>query len=151
MSNHEPHIRPAAPADAARMAEIEVFNYRLYFYPIFRSDAYYFDEMQVVKRQQLYQDLAPLCHVYDDGAVKGFICAENGHIRKLFVEPVLQDRGIGHRLLQYAIDYLDARSLWVLEKNPRARQFYERHGFRLTGENQLEDGTQEYLLRMERA
>ena len=33
-------IRPATVADLPRIAEIEVFNYRLYFYPIFRSDGF---------------------------------------------------------------------------------------------------------------
>ena len=41
------HIRPATPDDLARIAEIEVFNYRLNFYPIFRSDEYYFGSLQV--------------------------------------------------------------------------------------------------------
>lgn len=29
------NIRPAVPADLARIAEIEVFNYRMNFYPSF--------------------------------------------------------------------------------------------------------------------
>jgi len=31
-------IRKATAADLARIAEIEIFNYRLNFYPIFRND-----------------------------------------------------------------------------------------------------------------
>ena len=41
------HIRPARTEDLNRIAEIEIFNYRLYFYPIFRSDRYYFGEKTV--------------------------------------------------------------------------------------------------------
>ena len=41
------YIRAATAADLARIAEIEVFNYRMNFYPIFRSDEFYFDEMTV--------------------------------------------------------------------------------------------------------
>lgn len=40
--------------------------------------------------------------------------------------------------------------LWVLEKNPDARRFYERHGFALTGEKEYEDDTEEFLLKMKR-
>ena len=40
-------IRKANDKDLARIAEILIFNYRLYFYPIFQSDEYYFDELQV--------------------------------------------------------------------------------------------------------
>ena len=35
-------IRKATKNDLARIAEIQVFNYRLYFYPIFRTDEYFF-------------------------------------------------------------------------------------------------------------
>ena len=31
-------IRPAEAKDLARIAEIEIFNYRLNFYPIFQND-----------------------------------------------------------------------------------------------------------------
>ena len=35
-------IRPASAADLARIAEIEIFNYRLNFFPIFRYEPFYF-------------------------------------------------------------------------------------------------------------
>ena len=41
------NIRPARPDDAARLAEIEIFNYRLNFYPIFRTNDYFFRELTV--------------------------------------------------------------------------------------------------------
>ena len=40
-------IRQLPPANLARIAEFEVFNYRLIFYPNFRSGEFYFDEMIV--------------------------------------------------------------------------------------------------------
>ena len=33
-------IRKANRNDLSRIAEIQVFNYRLYFYPIFKSDSF---------------------------------------------------------------------------------------------------------------
>ena len=41
-------IRKAELYDLARIAEIEVFNYRLNFYHIFQNDYFYFQEMQVL-------------------------------------------------------------------------------------------------------
>ena len=35
-------IRKATINDINRIAEIEIFNYRLNFYPIFKSDNFYF-------------------------------------------------------------------------------------------------------------
>ena len=53
------NIRPAVSADLTRIAEIEVFNYRMNFYPIFRSDAFYFDEMTVPNLMPLRVDFIP--------------------------------------------------------------------------------------------
>ena len=143
-------IRKATPADLARIAEIEIFNYRLNFYPIFQDDCFYFEELQVPKRMEIYRDCIGTIWVYDDGVVKGFFQAENGELKKLFVEPVLQGHSIGARLLEFAVEKARVRSLWALEKNKRAIAFYKRHGFGTTADRKLEEDTTEYLVRMER-
>ena len=144
------HIRPATPADLARIAEIEVFNYRLNFYPIFRSDEFYFGELTVPHLMQSRADFIPDILVYDDGVVKGFLHYGGDEVRRLYVEPVMQSQGIGAALLEYAIRELNGKRLWVLEKNPRAIAFYQQHAFRVTEEHRLEEGTEEYLVRLER-
>ena len=143
-------IRKAKQDDLNRIAEIEVFNYRLKFYPIFQDDEYYFGDLQVPNVAKRYADSLEDIRVWDDGVVKGFILVKDGEIKKLFVEPVLQGQGIGARLLEYAVEHLSAKTLWALDKNTGAIRFYQRHGFRLTGERQLEDGTSEYLVQMQK-
>ncbi|MBQ6331756.1 MAG: GNAT family N-acetyltransferase [Clostridia bacterium] len=146
------HIRPARAEDLLRIAEIEIFNYRLNFYPIFRSDAYYFGEKTVPNLTAFYSKEPGVIEntvVYDDGVVKGFVRVKDGEIEKLFVEPVLQNRGIGDALFRYAAEALGGRRLWVLEKNPRAIRFYERHGFHLTEQKKRVDDTNEFLICME--
>lgn len=144
------HIRPSSEADLGRIAEIEIFNYRLNFYPIFLSDEFYFEEMQVLTRMESLRRLLDELFVYDDGVVKGFMRVHGQEMCKLFVEPVLQSQGVGAALLAHAVDALGVRHLWALEKNARAIAFYQRHGFRLTEQRRLEEGTTEYLVRMER-
>ena len=144
------HIRPATPADLARIAEIEIFNYRLNFYPIFRSDEFYFGELTVPHLMQSRADFIPDILVYDDGVVKGFLHYGGDEVRRLYVEPVLQGQGIGAALLEYAIREKQVKRLWALEKNPRAIAFYARHGFFPNGERRLEEGTEEYLVRLVR-
>ena len=110
-------IRPAEKRDAYRIAEILVFNYRLNFYPIFRDDAFYFDEMQVKSVAEDYLtdgEALQNTYVYDDGAVKGMIQISGDEIRKLFVEPVLQGSGIGEKLLNYAVGSRGTAWLWAL-------------------------------------
>ena len=97
-----------------------------------------------------YADSLEDIRVGDDGVVKGFILVRDGEVKKLFVEPVLQSQGIGSGLLEYAVEHMGAKMLWALEKNTGAIRFYQRHGFRPTGEKRLEDGTSEYLVRMQK-
>ena len=144
------NIRKAKPEDLSRIAEIMVFNYRLNFYPIFKSDSYYFIDLGVPQIMEEYRPFIENMWVYDDGAVKGFVHAENSEVKKLFVEPILHGNGIGAELLEYAVKNCGANFLWALEKNERAIKFYERHGFCLTSERKPEEDTTEYLVRMKR-
>ena len=144
-------IRKAKLDDLARIAEIEVFNYRLNFYPIFKDDAFYFGEMQVLNVTQTNKSHMDQLWIYDDnGIVKGFLWVDDKQIKKLFVEPVLQSQGIGAKLLEHAVSELDATYLWALEKNTRAIAFYKRHGFLVTDEKMFEEDTTEYLVKLTR-
>ena len=144
------NIRKARIEDLIRISEIEVFNYRLNFYPIFRNDDYYFNELSVPNLIKRYENRLNNIYVYDDGVIKGFIEIENYELKKLFVEPVLQNQSIGTKLLKYAIDEFDVAYLWALKKNIRAINFYLRNGFVLSDEIKLEEGTSEYLIKMNR-
>lgn len=143
-------VRKAERKDLSRIAEIQVFNYRMNFYPIIPNDEYYFDELQVPALMQDYETELDSLYVYDDGVVKGFIKIEGTYIARLFVEPVLQNASIGSKLLEYAMEEHHADHLWALEKNVKAIRFYERHGFVATGEKKLEEGTTEYLILLRR-
>lgn len=142
-------IRQATSADLGRIAEIYVFNYRLNFYPLFLDDGFYFRELQVTTLMEQFRENVDQMWVYDDGAVKGFLQAEKGELRKLFVEPALQGNAIGARLLRHALCHLGVHTLWALEANEKAIRFYSRHGFRRTEDRILEEGTTAYLVRLE--
>lgn len=145
------HIRRATIKDISRIAEIEIFNYRMNFYPIFRNDEYYFDELQVSDEIEKYrrdQSLTEDIYVYDDGVIKGFAKIKDRELCKLFVEPVLQGNNIGAVLLEYAIKKHNVDFLWALEKNTLAISFYTRHGFHITAEKKYEDGTTEFLVKI---
>lgn len=147
------NIRQASQEDAPRLAEIEVFNYRLNFYPIFRYDEFYFDELSVLGETEKYRrGESPLrsTYVYDDGVVKGFVRIVGNEVKKLFVEPALQGQAIGEKLLNFAIERHKVTFLWALEKNVRAIRFYERHGFHVTDEKKFEEDTTEYLVKLTR-
>ena len=144
------YIRQATIDDLERIAEIFVFNYRLNFYPIFQEDTFYFEELTVSHMIESFAKELASIWVYDDGVVKGFIQFEKREVRRLFVEPALQGRAIGTALLEYGIAEKDVKSLWALEKNIKAIAFYKGHGFDTTNERKYEEGTTEFLVRLER-
>ena len=136
------NIRKAVPKDASRIAEIIITNYRMNFYPFFKNDEFYFDELNVIDMAENYKDGTDELnntYVYDDGVVKGIIRIKGNEIEKLYVEPTFQSVGIGAQLLDFAVNEMGADFLWALEYNKRGIAFYRRHGFELTGEKMIED------------
>lgn len=69
----------------------------------------------------------------------------------LNVDTFFQSEEIGHKLIEYANKELHADNLYALEKNVRAISFYKRYGFHLTGQKKYEEGTTEYLVKLERS
>ena len=146
-------IRKARPEDASRIAEILVFSKRKNYRRIFRNDWVSFGEIQVYPLAKEYIEFPEKLEnvwVYEDEFVKGMIHAEHGQIVELYVEPFFTGMGIGSKLIDFAINELRCEYLWALEKNDGAIRFYERHGFFPTGEKKLEEGTEEYLIKMHR-
>ena len=80
----------------------------------------------------------------------------DGYIQLIAVFPEFQGRGLGEKIMRFAEEKIFQRSknvfLCVSSFNPRAQKFYERLGYRKTGE--LEDflvaGSNEILMRKTR-
>ena len=147
------NIRKAKLEDISRIAEILVFTKRLNYRSIFQNDNYSFGEMQVLSVAQEYLDNPSVLNeiwVYYDEFVKGFIHVKDKEIKELYVDHFFENEGIGGKLIEFAIKNFDVQYLWVLKKNERAISFYKKHGFHYKGVCQFEEGTTEYLLKMER-
>ena len=146
-------IRKAVTQDVSRLAEILVFTKRMNYRKIFRDDKVSFGEMQVFPLAQDYitnPEKLQNIWVYDDEFVKGMLHIEGNELIELYVDSFFQNEGIGTKLIQFAIQIFDVSILFVLEKNSGAIRFYHRHGFSLTQERQLEEGTTEHIVKMER-
>ncbi len=74
-------------------------------------------------------EIVGYCQVEDQG--------QELFIRMLLLLPEYQGKGIGGRLIKEVIESAKAESkdvsLQVFKVNKRARAFYERHGFHMTG------------------
>ena len=145
-------IRKAEPKDISRIAEILVLTKRMKYRSIFNNDEYSFNGLQVVKVADEFKDpeLLDKVWIYDDGIVKGMIHLEEKEIAELYVDYFFWKEGIGSKLVEFAKEKFDAKFVWTLEKNEDAIRFYEAHGFKLNGKRQLEEGTPEYIVMLER-
>lgn len=146
-------IRHATTDDASRIAEILIFTKRMNYRKIFCDDRVSFGEMQVYPLAKSYIDNPKRLDgiwVYDDEFVKGIIHIEGSQIIELYVDSFFENKGIGSKLVRFAIEQMNCKYLWVLEKNLSAIRFYQRHGFVITGEKQYEEGTMEYIVKMKR-
>ena len=146
------NIRRAKPEDLSRIAEILVFDKRIKYRSIFHNDDYSFNELQVMRIVEEYgrQKILENIWVYDDGIVKGMIHVDGKEIIELYVDYFFWNQGIGAKLIKFAKEEYDVRFLWVLEKNTDAIKFYKNHGFGQNGKKQLEEGTTEYVVMLER-
>ena len=65
-----------------------------------------------------------------------------GEVYGCYVDPAHWRQGVGSALMAAALEHLaragyPEAALWVLEENPRARAFYERHGWVADGARKL--------------
>lgn len=145
--------RKATIEDASRIAEILIFTKRMNYRSIYQDDKVSFGEMQVyplAKEYIEFPDILKKIWVYEDEFVKGIIHIEDKEILELYVDSFFQNQGIGSELLEFAVRQMECQYLWGLEKNIRAIKFYKEHGFQVSDERELVEGTKEYVVKMKK-
>jgi putative acetyltransferase len=78
--------------------------------------------------------------------ISGFAGVSAGKVEMLFIHPDHRGRGIGKRLLRYAIEHLNAVQLDVNEQNTQAVGFYLKQGFEVVGRSEHDGMDQPYPL-----
>lgn len=146
-------IRKATIVDASRIAEILIFTKRMNYRSIYSDDKVSFGEMQVYPLAKEYienPDALKNIWVYEDEFVKGIVHIEDKEILELYVDSFFQNQGFGSELLEFAVGQMGCQYLWVLEKNARAIKFYKEHGFQVSDERELVEGTKEYVVKLKK-
>ncbi len=88
------------------------------------------------------------CLVEED-TVLGFIGVAEQKIEMLFLAPEHLGKGLGKRLLGFALDELDAQLVDVNEQNEQALRFYQKAGFEIFDRSEQDEQGKSYpLLRM---
>lgn len=123
-------LRPAAAADAEPLARVAHDSFRQAFAGIMspvamaqRPFAFFVERFGVQWPQVMVAER--------DGRIVGFSMVRDRHIDMLFVDPGVQARGVGKALLADA-ESGGAITLECFRDNSQARDFYEKHGWKLT-------------------
>jgi ribosomal protein S18 acetylase RimI-like enzyme len=146
-------IRPAAPQDATEIATIHVRTWQHAYRGQIPDD--YLDSLSILERTERWQRILANPGLQEqtfvaeiDGTLVGFCSvgksrnegtdATVGELYALYVAPHPMNKGAGSALVEAGKVYLieqgfKSATLWVLETNQNARQFYESKGWRADG------------------
>jgi GNAT superfamily N-acetyltransferase len=146
-------IRPGRPEDARAVAEVHVASWRYAYRGLLPDD--YLEKLSVDEREARllawFADPTPRSGILvaeEAGRIVGFVTfgpsrdddvgEETGEVPAIYVAPAATGAGIGRALLEKATAAsretgFTRASLWVLERNERARRFYEKAGWRWDG------------------
>lgn len=98
--------------------------------------------------KDVYLPIAETFIYEDEENIKGFISIiDNEFIGALFVHTEYQNKGIGTKLIDYAVDKYKALNLAVYKENQKSVQFYINRGFKIISEQINEDSCHsEYIM-----
>lgn len=112
------------------------------------------EEIENIKRyvpQSLRTAMHLLVAENEAGDPVAFAGIDRQKLEMLFVSAEYRGRGIGRRLLQYAVENYAVNELAVNEQNPQAAGFYEHMGFRVYKRSDTDEQGNAYpLLYMKR-
>ncbi len=151
-------IRAATKADADGITDVQVASWRSGYAHVFPESVLYADDFDTSRRSfwNLWR-FAPGHRITvatrptDEGGeqvigfssygpererARGF--TGRGEVWAFYLDPEVWGTGVANALITYVETRLKSEGfetsvLWVLDDNPRARRFYERHGWAATG------------------
>jgi GNAT superfamily N-acetyltransferase len=138
-------IRRATERDVAALAGIQLRSALDAYAHIFPADAPppMIEDIVASWSDEVAAPTSAVFAAEADGRIVGGVVASTddsargyAHLRKLYVDPPAWRKGVGRLLHDEAVAWLraaglDSPSLWVLERNDRARTMYERWGWEL--------------------
>jgi GNAT superfamily N-acetyltransferase len=150
-------IRPGRRQDADAITEVQVASWRAGYAHVLPDTVLYAEDFESSRRSFWNSwRFAPGHRISvvtvpdaDSDRVVGFVsygpererargCTGRGEIWAFYLHPEVWGHGLADELIVHTEQRLRAEGfdlavLWVLDDNPRARRFYERHGWSATG------------------
>ncbi|PTX19625.1 putative acetyltransferase [Pontibacter mucosus] len=128
-------IYKAAPEDFTALAEVWEASVRATHHFLSEADIQFYKPLV----RDEYLKLVEVYYVRDaKGQIAGFVGTADRKVEMLFIHPERRGEGIGKKLLQYAVQELQASAVDVNEQNEQAVGFYEHFGFRTISRSELD-------------
>jgi len=128
-------IYKAAPEDFTALADVWEASVRATHHFLSEADIQFYKPLV----RDEYLKLVEVYYVRDaKGQIAGFVGTADGKVEMLFIHPERRGEGIGKKLLQYAVQELQANAVDVNEQNEQAVGFYEHFGFRTISRSELD-------------
>lgn len=107
-----------------------------------------FEEIKSFLQTFNFNEIEVYCLKHNN-VVAGFIGLTERKIEMLFLSPDYIGKGLGKKLIHFALSELNANKVDVNEQNTKAVKFYEKIGFQTYERTEKDDQGKEYpLLRM---
>lgn len=103
-------------------------------------------ELKPLILDQYFDAVDLRCAKNGNGEIQGFCGVHDGNIEMLFISPDARGKGIGSKLVAYAIKEQGASRVDVNEQNHQALGFYLHIGFKVTGRSPLDGQGKSYPL-----
>src|SRR5579862_27066 len=114
-------VSPVQPAEFPQVVEVWEASVRATHHFVSESDIQFFRPL-VGESLPNVPDLA--CVRDSDNNIVGFIGISGSEIESLFIHPDWRGKGVGRRLIRYAVEERGATTLDVNEQNEQALGFY---------------------------
>jgi putative acetyltransferase len=128
-------IEKVQPSDFGQITDVWEVSVRATHHFLQEKDIQYFKPL-ILNEYLWHVDL--FCIRNEKQQIAGFIGTAGNKIEMLFIHPETRGKGIGKKLLNYAIQLLQATEVDVNEQNEQAVGFYLHAGFEVVSRSETD-------------
>lgn len=121
--------------DYTRLLEIWEESVRATHYFLLEEDLLFMKPLIL----EYFDTLNLRCVKDESNKILGFIGIEESRIEMLFMHPDFMNKGIGTKLINYAVKNFKIDSVDVNEQNTKAFEYYKAFGFKVIGRSNTDE------------
>ena len=141
------NIQVATPSDYEEIVDVWEASVRATHHFLKEEDIQYFKPLIL---NEYLQAVHLFCIRNERQHIIGFLGTVEDKIEMLFIDPTSRGKGVGKKLLHYAISHLGTRKVDVNEDNHQAVGFYKHMGFQVVSRSDVDGMGKPYpILSME--